>query len=414
MKKKTVNLNDNDISKILKTKVDYQEVPDYLDKNVFNLIENEKGKKSPNLKDNSYFVNIFKYSFSISLILIIIFCGYYFFNSQNQLKITKIASTGDILINKSNIFDKKSYKVDKETKVFKINEKIITKDNSFCDIQTGNQSAIKILNNSELSFKKNSKDNISINLSKGSAIFLVKKESVPYYFVETDSAIITVKGTHFVVENDENDLTKVFVKEGVVSVKNKFTGKEIILNKNESVAVKNEEEKNIPNEQIRVSSEDFNQMKIKNLTISKLVQIDTNFENVEIINKNDNYKEIINSKEILIEKGVYQLQIKYNDKIYTKEITVSEKNSVFSFKKDEIESYKITDVSPDKKNTKKVIKLTKNDKVLNLINNNGFIYAMTNSMIYCLSNDFDILWSYLSEGKNNLFVENSIKIFDNF
>lgn len=120
---------------------------------------------------------------------------------------------------------------------------LISKDDSFAAVRFVDGNAfIKLFSNSRLIInadKKEEKYDKKSYLKMGTLWSKVTKNSGAFD-IETPTTVVSVRGTEFIVEVDENGITKVYAISGKVLVKNKRTGQEIILGAGESTLDDNE------------------------------------------------------------------------------------------------------------------------------------------------------------------------------
>jgi len=153
--------------------------------------------------------------FFTGFLLIIFSCSKQVF-IWNYGRITNLAGTA--VIQREN----KSQNVFIGDLVFK-NDIIHTKDNSFCNIQFGDN-VVRLKENSILEIndvlfdKMKSKEISKFKLTLGKIFVNAKKTSADYQFqINTPTTVVGVRGTEFLVENN-NDKTRVYTKSGTVSV----------------------------------------------------------------------------------------------------------------------------------------------------------------------------------------------------
>lgn len=111
----------------------------------------------------------------------------------------------------------------------------VAASNSQQSINLEDGSKIKLSQNSTLEYATVFKEHRMLKL-KGSAFFIVAKDSLHPFKVESEAVQITVLGTAFSVENLENKTTRIFVEHGKVKVNTKLN-KEIVLTNNQSIIV---------------------------------------------------------------------------------------------------------------------------------------------------------------------------------
>ncbi len=157
---------------------------------------------------------------------------------------------------------------------------IIASDGSECEVQIDNKSVVRIAEKTKVSFEEivyevGSKKQSIVELVKGNVKTAVKKLSGEEFKVKTSTAIAAVRGTKFSVTVDDKGNTKVVVSEGKVSVgvrskvvenlqknaKEKLAGlesvAEVIVKENESILVKQEQQKKVDEKiQKSISSEE--------------------------------------------------------------------------------------------------------------------------------------------------------------
>ncbi len=120
--------------------------------------------------------------------------------------------------------------------------KIVTRsDKSIIDIYI-DENAIRITGNSELEFSKlfkstdGSSEQVQMTLTKGSVFSKVLKKLTKQdeYVIKTPTAVASVRGTEFMVEQSDSS-SNVSCLDGLVAVKDLQTDKEIVIAENEQV-----------------------------------------------------------------------------------------------------------------------------------------------------------------------------------
>lgn len=135
-------------------------------------------------------------------------------------------------------------------------DELISREQSFAVIKfIDGSSTVKLFPNSILTIEAEQdagKLNKKNTLLLGSILAQVKKKT-GIFEVDTPNNVVSVKGTEFMVEVGDNGLTAVSVKEGEVSVKNKQTAKEVLVDSGQK-ATENEDGEFLFSE---VSEEEF-------------------------------------------------------------------------------------------------------------------------------------------------------------
>lgn len=100
---------------------------------------------------------------------------------------------------------------------------IRTGKDSSCEIILPNRGILKVESDSKVSLEKMSASEEKVKVSQGKVLFnITKKTPTQTFKVETDVAVVAIRGTQFVVETDGEEITTGVV-EGKVSVKRQVT-----------------------------------------------------------------------------------------------------------------------------------------------------------------------------------------------
>lgn len=231
------NLKDDDISQLFELRKKLEHTPKSYDKDIFNFIkESQKIKKEkPDFIEKfSCFFNkkpLFSYGLASAIIIfLIILLGIFPLLKKNYLNkaIVTYFDGDSYLIN-----NKKEKTKLKLKSVIKENNLVETEKNSNLKISIDDKATISLKENSSLNFNKlyknKDKEITELFLNIGESHFIVSKLNGKSSFkVETETIIIEVAGTEFIVSVDKDKTTKVIVKEGRLLIQPKINVRELI------------------------------------------------------------------------------------------------------------------------------------------------------------------------------------------
>ncbi|WP_109830091.1 FecR family protein [Reichenbachiella versicolor] len=215
-----------------------------------------------------------------------------------------------------------------------------TKEEKFTTLSSAEQkedyllpdgSQVSLNSQSLLSYVENNMTDADQRVVKltGEAFFEVAHDPEHPFIVQTNDAEVKVLGTKFMVTTDLNSPTKVLVTEGKVQVTFKETGKVVILEKEEEIALETLD--NSSEEDVVVKSSDTNQlywktgvMKFEHATLEKVFQ--TLSEEFDTTIVSDNKKILAcditatfkkKSLDTIIEviKNIHQLESRTDDQV---------------------------------------------------------------------------------------------------
>lgn len=228
------------------------EAPAELDNTILNLIEdNYRSKKEAAATSNEerntrtlFQLPAFSMSlaFSCIILIIIIPLSIFLVNRSGQSPARRYYTTSPIPSDGTVVKLRDNKPVASDDPHIQKNDIIKTQDTSGYTLEVKDNFSLAFGKNTEL--KVISIDNRSkktkLNLSKGQIMADVDKTAHPLFQIETDQALVTVIGTRFVVERDDDGRTLVAVNEGTVKVStNKRPRTTVFLTKGQCATIHN-------------------------------------------------------------------------------------------------------------------------------------------------------------------------------
>ncbi len=312
--KKWLNIiNEQDIQKFYDKGKSLKKIPKNLNTKAIKIIDNYNPNiKKQNIKQNIFEFKYFKFVFAtVTSLIIIIFTLFLFiktipeYKAKTQIKTNIFSYTGDYKIERLT-------EVYKKTSSIKNNDIIQTEKNSIVSVSIGNKTTLNIFELSEIKFielRKNKNNEISrFFLNRGKIecfVNLPTRESI--FKIYTDISTISVKGTHFILNVNEDKSINLYVYKGIVEASNLIKQSEILKNLkiesdiyqvlqkliNQNIQVKQNDFIIIQNDMIKKLNNDFNLLidRIKNNSkkdkdiIDEIHKIESTFSNLLVTQK---------------------------------------------------------------------------------------------------------------------------------
>ena len=178
---------------------------------------------------------LFKFSLTIAVLFIIIFAGYISLTVYKDIsKKQEVAQSCLVTYIEGSAY---LIEVDNTEKDLALGDSLLenqfvkTEKDSIVELQIGDGSVVRVKENSKLMVAKLYKDKeveaTKFNLDNGKILAKPKEMNEGSSFeIETDSIAVGVRGTEFVVIN-ENNITSVAVKKGIVNIKGRVAPDEL-------------------------------------------------------------------------------------------------------------------------------------------------------------------------------------------
>ncbi len=304
---------------------------------------------------------------------------------------------------------KKNERVVEIGEVIKQNDRIVTGNQSSCDVRIGN-SIIRIKEKSSVIMaqiiNKEGVENTTLGLDVGKMLCkpkkLMKSES---FLVKTPTAVAGVRGTKFTVETDRKKTTRIKVYDGKVQVVKRVTALEREIEKMLTAATPIEEK-----EKVVITEKDVQQVSRK---IEKMVA-GKEGKNLELVVVK--VMEKMKNEVVVTKKDILPFKFEDFREEKTEIIAVKEKPKEVIKQIAEIMELEKDKPKPDGRLlvTRYEIYFIKNGKVLwegKVINppvkTEGKIYIASGDYVYCASVEGPVLWRRNIENDGRLTIKDN-------
>lgn len=443
MKEWIKNINDDEMSSLLKDESFYDEMPAEFDSKLLWQINTYPQKLKAEKEEQTFFRKLQPYRFkiaaaSLAALLIIPVLLY-------VVTVVLPQNSGVMLSRALLTSDDVSITVNDVSKPFSLNNEIpegaiiATADQAICRTHIGEKAIVLLKENTRARFTdlKSSKfSGIRLDLEEGDIYLKVRKDkNDPPFSVYTEFAVITVVGTEFSVKTSPGKTLEVNVNEGIVKVKPLLNNKKpLFLREGDAVSI----------DAFRIIKQKSNDAIAKNFDTLNFKDITDTLQQARLKVRNDltevslkiNDKFITgfhNDLNMNIPEGEYTLVIeKPGFEKFQKAIKIKAGQEYFIDteltrieEREKEESSPVISIKEEKPEQKETISGFKkiyqyenpsdpsNNRISGIIESKGTVIVQTNVSLLCFNNKNKLLWNKNFGKKEGMFFMSIPQVFNN-